>query len=80
MMYSLERPIDTVISYLLKSTTSHYPYTNMVQHQHADSAAVEEKIGAIEIEKVATRDDVNLESVVDEAVGEEQLKIEKRAT
>jgi propanediol dehydratase small subunit len=52
----------------------------MVQHQHADSAIVEEKIGAVEIEKVATLDDVNLESVADEAVGEEQLKIEKRAT
>jgi propanediol dehydratase small subunit len=52
----------------------------MVQHQHADSVVVKEKIGAVEIEKIATLDDVKLENVADESVGEEQLKIEKRAT
>jgi propanediol dehydratase small subunit len=52
----------------------------MVQHQHADSAVVKEKIGAVEIEKIATLDDVKLENVADESVGEEQLKIESNVS
>jgi hypothetical protein len=52
----------------------------MVQNQHTDSAVVEEKIGAVEIERIATLSDVRMNSEADEAVSEEQLKIEKRAT
>ena len=52
----------------------------MSHHQHAKDATVEEKVGAVEIEKVDTLQQANLGNEVDEAVREEQLKIEKRAT